>query len=245
MKTRLILSLAVSALFALPAFSQQLRDPPQISVSGSAEVKVAPDEIYLRLGVETRDAALEVAKKQNDERVSKALAFLKSKGVADKDVQTDFINIEPTYSDYSSRRVEVFVVRKSIEVRLKDIKGFEAILTGLLNSGVNNVHGMELRTSELRKHRDTARAMAIRAAREKADALAAELGVKRGKVYNVNANEWGGWFSSGAGWGGRSAGFAQQNAVQNAGAPAETPDGTLSVGQISVSASVQVSFLIE
>jgi len=160
-------------------------------------------------------------------------------------VQTDFINIEPTYSDYSSRRVEVFVVRKSIEVRLTDIKGFEAILTGLLNSGINNVHGMELRTSQLRKHRDAVRAMAIRAAREKADALAAELGVKRGKVYSVNANEWGGWWSSGGGWSARNANLVAQNAVQNTGTPAETAEGTLSVGQISVSASVQVSFLIE
>ena len=245
MKTRLILALAVTALSALPAFSQQSQPPPQISVSGSAEVKVAPDEIYLRLGVETRDANLEVAKKQNDERVARALAFLKSKGVADKDVQTDFISIEPGYDDRSSWKVEMYVVRKSIEVKLKDIKGFEAILAGLLTSGVNNVHGMELRTSELRKHRDTARAMAIKAAREKADALAAELGVKRGKVYAVNANEWGGWWSSAGGWGRGYSGGLHQNAMQNAGAPAETAEGTLSVGQISVSASVQVSFLIE
>ena len=188
---------------------------------------------------------LEVAKKQNDERVSRALAFLKSKGVADKDVQTDFISIDPTYDDHTSRRVEIYVVRKTIEVRLTDFKGFEATLAGLLNSGVNNVHGMELRTSELRKHRDTARALAIRAAREKADALAAELGVKRGKVYAVNANEWGGWWSSTGGWNARYSGMVQQNAMQNAGTPAEMAEGTLSVGQISVSASVQVSFLIE
>ena len=245
MKARLLLAMAVTALSAFPAFSQQSQEPPQISVSGTAEVKVAPDEIYLRLGVETRDATLEVAKKQNDERVSRALAFLKSKGVADKDVQTDFISIDPTYDDHTSRRVEIYVVRKTIEVRLTDIKGFEATLAGLLNSGVNNVHGMELRTSELRKHRDTARALAIRAAREKADALAAELGVKRGKVYAVNANEWGGWWSSTGGWNARYSGMVQQNAMQNAGTPAEMAEGTLSVGQISVSASVQVSFLIE
>jgi uncharacterized protein len=245
MKTRLFLALAATAISASPAFSQQTQGPPQINVSGSAEVKVAPDEIYLRLGVETRDASLEIAKKQNDERVARALAFLKSKGVADKDVQTDFINIEPTYDNRTSRSVEIYVARKSIEVRLTDIKSFETLLTGLLNSGVNNVHGMELRTSELRKHRDTARAMAIRAAREKADALAAELGVRRGKVYAVNANEWGGWLSSTGGWNARYSGLLQQNAVQNAGAPAEAAEGTLSVGQISVSASVQVSFLIE
>jgi uncharacterized protein YggE len=245
MKTPLALSLAAAALFSAPAFSQQLQPPPQISVSGSAEVKVAPDEIYLRVGVETRDSALETAKKQNDERVARALAFLKSKGVADKDVQTDFISIEPGYEDYSSRKIQVYIVRKSLEARVTDIKGFEAILAGLLNSGVNTVHGIDLRTSELRKHRDTARAMAIRAAREKADALAAELGVKRGKVYSVNANEWGGWWSSGAGWNLRSNVSMSQNSMANAGAPSETPDGTLSVGQISVSASVQVSFLID
>ena len=61
-----------------PAFSQGWEQPkPQISVSGSAEVKVVPDEIYLTVGVETRDEDLQKAKKQNDDVVAAALAFLK------------------------------------------------------------------------------------------------------------------------------------------------------------------------
>src|SRR4030095_3981219 len=93
------------------------------------------------------------------------------------------------------------VVRKSIQVKLTDIEAFEALLTGLLTNGVNNVHGIEFRTSQLRKHRDTARAMAVRAAKEKADALASELGVKCGKVYSIDANDAGGWWSpSGSYW---------------------------------------------
>jgi len=56
------------------------------SVSGSAEVKVAPDEIHLRVGVETRNEILAEAKKQNDERIARALAFLKSSNVKSKDV---------------------------------------------------------------------------------------------------------------------------------------------------------------
>ena len=219
-----------------------------ISVSGSAEVKVAPDEIYLRLGVETRHPNLEDAKKQNDASVSKALAFLKTSNVKGKDVQTDFVSIEPNYdNDISRTRPVIFVVRKSIEVKLTSIESFEGLLTGLLTNGVNNVHGIEFRTSQLRKHRDTARAMAVRAAREKADALASELGVKRGKVYNINASEWGGWWSSSSSyWGGRYGGGMYQNAVQNVSSAApESADSTLSVGQINVSATVNVSFLIE
>jgi uncharacterized protein YggE len=247
MKTRLVLAIAVVTFPLTQASSQTPAQPPQISVSGSAEVKVAPDQIYLRVGVETRHETLADAKRQNDDGVSKALAFLKASEVPDKDVQTDFISIEPQYdNDRARTKPVVYVVRKSIEVKLTKMDAFEAVLTGLLNNGVNNVHGIELRTSQLRKHRDEARALAIRAAREKADALASEIGVKRGKVYSINANEGGGWWSpSGGYWGGRYGGATAQNVIQNAGGPSEVTDGTLSIGQISVSASVNVSFLIE
>ncbi len=247
MKAQLILTLAALALSASSAFSQQPPQRPMISVSGSAEVKVAPDEIYLRLGVETRHESLEEAKKQNDERVAMALTFLKAGEVRSKDVQTDFISIEPTYDSNLSRTKPVtFIVRKSIEVKLTDTQSLEGLLTGLLTNGVNHVHGMEFRTSQLRKHRDTARAMAIRAAKEKANAMASELGVKCGKVHTVSANDHGGWWSSSGNYsGGRYGGGMYQNAVQNVGGSAETDASTLSVGQISVSATVNVSFFLE
>jgi uncharacterized protein YggE len=246
MNTRLILTVA-GVLWVSSACGQQVPQPPIISVSGSAEVKVVPDEIYLRLGVETRHESLELAKKQNDERVAKALAFLKASAVRSQDVQTDFLSIEPTYdSDVSRTKPVTYVVRKSVEIKLTDIHSFEGVLTGVLTNGINAVHGIEFRTSELRKHRDTARAMAIRAAREKATDLALELGVKCGRVYSINANDWGGvWSSSGSYWGGRFGGMMSQNAIQNVGGSVETDDGTLSLGQISVSATVNASFLIE
>jgi hypothetical protein len=145
----------------------------QITVSGSAEVKVVPDVVYLRLGVETRDVALEPAKKQNDKRIEDVLKYLHKKGVPDKNVQTDFMSVEPEF-DYNVSHVKPvnYVARKSIEVKLTDLRKFEEIMSGVLENGVNYVHGIDFRTSELRKHRDEARAMAIRAAREKADALA-------------------------------------------------------------------------
>lgn len=242
MKTQLVAALALIT----STFAQVPPQPPLISVSGTAEVKVTPDEIDLKAGVETRNDKLDAAKLENDERVGKALAFLKKNGVEDKNIQTDFISVEPNYDGKTSWTKPVsYVVRKSIEVKLTKVVGFEGILTGLLSNGITHVHGIEFRTSELRKHRDTARAMAIRAAREKADALASELGVKKGKVYSITANEWGGGSSSfGSYWGGMRGGM-YQNAIQNAGGAAETGDGTLSIGQISVSATVNVSFLIE
>jgi uncharacterized protein YggE len=246
MKTPFIPIIALALLPFTPAFAE-----PQINVSGSAEVKVAPDEIHLRVGVETRNENLDVARRQNDERVSSALAFLKDGDIKEKDIQTDIITVEPDY-DYNKSHVQpvAYIIRKSIEIRVTAITNFEGIVTGLLTNGVNYVHGIDFRTSQLRKYRDEARAMAIKAAKEKADAMASELGVKCGKVYNINVNDWsGGWSGYANYWGARWGGpFQTQNAVQNLGDIAGAADAvgeTFSIGQISVSATVNVSFLIE
>lgn len=98
--------------------------------------------------------------------MAKALAFLKASDVPSKDVQTDFISIEPHYdNDQSRTKPVVYLIRKSIEVNLTKISVFETVLAGLLSHGISKVHRIEFRVSELRKHRDRARALAIQAAR--------------------------------------------------------------------------------
>ncbi|CAN5898413.1 hypothetical protein BH11VER1_BH11VER1_29320 [soil metagenome] len=241
---KICLTLVVALLMAplTGAFSQVPSGPPQITVTGSSEVKVAPDEIYLNVGVETRHETLEEAKRENDERITKALVFIRGSGVKDKEVQTDFLSVEPVYDrDVSRTKPTFYLIRKSIEIRFTKIPGFEAFVTGLLSNGVTTIHGIDFRTTEMRKHRDTARAMAVRAACEKADALTAELGVKRGKVCNISTNDWSGSSS----WG-RSGANIMQNSVQSFNNVQEAdPSSTLSVGQISVTASVNVSFALE
>ena len=247
MKNSIVLALGLIAGACLPA-SAQNQPLPQISVSGSAEVKVVPDEVQISVGIETRDENLDEARRQHDLHMAEALAFLKKSGVPDKYVQTDFISVEPQFDTRISYVKPVaYVVRKSIEVKLTNVTNMEPVLTGLLNSGVNYIHNVNFRTTELRKYRDEARAMAIKAAKEKAVAMTGGLGVKCGKPCNINANEYGGWwnYSSGSNWGGRNQLNSYQNAVQNFNGSAEAAGETLAVGQISVSATVNVSFLIE
>ena len=51
-----------------------------ISVSGSAEVKVTPDEATLRSGVDSHDRDLAVAKANNDKRIKKLLNLARTAG---------------------------------------------------------------------------------------------------------------------------------------------------------------------
>ena len=81
-----------------------------------------------------------------------------------------------------------YTARRSLSITIKDLKSFENIYRGLIGKGVNNVGGIQFRTTELRKHRDAARLQAVKAAREKAKAMAGELGATLSSVQTIREN---------------------------------------------------------
>lgn len=244
MLRRLFLSLLAISSISVPAATQVIPSPNTISTSGDAEVRVVPDEVVLNMGVETADRSLRAAKAANDVAIQHALEVASHHGVPSKNVQTDYISIEPRY-----RRDEVtgtllgYVVRKSLTIRLNDISKFEELFTDLLDAGVNVVHGIEFRTTELRKYRDQARALAIKAAREKAEALAETAGHRAGSTLSISENG-GGWFSPYNSWWGRGYGNSMQNVIQSDGSAGST-EATLALGQITVTAHVSITVALE
>ena len=233
----------VAAQTAVPP--QERAEPRLVTTTGEAEVLVVPDEVVLTLGVETSDVDLSQAKQQNDDIVAAVLAAAQADGVDPKHLQTDHISIEPRYRDnYEQRDFIGYFVRQTIVVTLKDIAKFDAVLTDALEAGATHVHGIQFRTTELRKHRDAARKLAIQAAREKAVALAGELGQEVGQPHEIREDQSGWWSSYNTWWGGR-AGTMTQNVIQEGGATFVGTEGTLAPGQISVTARVTVSFEME
>jgi uncharacterized protein YggE len=104
------------------------------------------------------------------------------------------------------------------------------------------VHGIQFRTTELRKHRDEARALAVTAAREKAEALAGELEQTVGHPTSIREEHSSWWSGYNAWWGSRRGDMMAQNVIQELGGAAMTGEGTVAPGQISVSARVSVTF---
>ncbi len=244
-RSLLIVALLISFLFASqrPALAANT-----INVTGEAAVRVVPDEVIMALGIETWDKDLNTAKTQNDAIIAKLKALATQYQIKPEKVQTDFVNIEPRYhDDYEKRQFIGYFVRKTLIITLNDITKFDDVLSGALLAGANYVHGIEFRTTELRKYRDQARAMAIKAAREKADALAAELGLEVTKALSISESG-AGWFSSyGSYWGSHWGGMQSQNVAQNvsSGSAGDFSDSTIALGQITVSASVSVQFEVQ
>ena len=219
--------------------------PGTISVTGDAQVNVVPDQVMITLGVETSDKVLSVAKSDNDQRIAKILAIVKDAQVASKDVQTDFITIQPRYDDSNHLTLIGYFIHKTVVITLRDISKFDSLLSSVVDAGANNVQGIQFLTTDLRKHRDEARALAITAAKEKATALAGQLGQKIGKPLTISEqqNSWYSYYNVGYGYGAQY-NAQSQNVVQNAGGgSSDSADSTtLSPGQIQVTARVAVTF---
>ncbi len=244
------IALCLTLVSLRDASAQSIRSLQQagngtISVTGDAQINVVPDKVLITLGVETTDKSLVIAKSANDDRVARILALTQTFKIDAKDVQTDFISIQPRYDDYPSLNILGYTVRKSMVITLRDIPKFDDLLSAAVDSGANVVQGVQFLTSDLRKYRDQARDLAIKAAKEKADALASALGQKAGKALTINEqqNSWLSFYNS---WWGQPGGNLQsQNVVQNAPSSGSTDSGTgdtTAPGQIRVTASVLVTF---
>ena len=228
------------------AVTEPASPPRLITVTGDAEVRVVPDEIVLTLGVQTWDTDLGVAKAQNDAIVREVLGVASEFKIDPGHIQTEYVNIEPRYRDgYEKRDFIGYFVSKTVVITLRDVTLFEDLLSSMLAAGVNYVHGVQFRTTELRRHKDEARALAITAAREKAQALAAELGQQVGEPQSIVEDQVGWWSSYGAWWGSYWGGGVAQNVVQDVGVGSVDTEGALAPGRITVRARVTVGFELE
>ncbi len=238
-----VVVLLVLGWTAAPAASGE---PRLITVTGNAEVRVVPDEVILTLGVETFDPELQVARKENDRRVEQILALTREYGIEGKHVQTEHVSIEPRYHDsYEKRGFIAYYCRKTVVITLKDLAQFEDLVASMLETGATHVHGIQFRTSELRAHKDQARALAVQAAQEKASDMAAVLDQKIGLPHDVREEQTDWWSWYGSWWGSHWGNSMTQNVVQNVGGESLSPDATLAPGQIAVRARVAVSFELQ
>jgi uncharacterized protein YggE len=237
MKVKALLNvIALLLALALPASAADDKPEPRlITVTGEAEVLVVPDEVVFDLTVQTLNKELRVAKAQTDERLKKLIELTRRYNVEARDVQTDYIKLEPRYRGNDESRLFIgYSVRKDLVFTLRDVSRAEEMLSEILESGITRINGVRFQTSQLRKYRDEARASAIRAAQEKATALTAEIGQKIGKAYSIEEETT------------PSRSLYSQNSSANnmtiVGDDAASSEGTLSLGQIKVTARVTVRF---
>lgn len=151
-----------------------------ITVVGEGKVSVAPDVAEANVGVEVLAPTAEEATEEAKERMTAIMAALQKAGIAEKDIQTS------NYSIYFERYPEVramveagpsevegnYRVSNMVRVKIRDLDKIETVLDQVIESGANNVYGVNFTVDDLSEVRSEARGKAIANARAKAQELA-------------------------------------------------------------------------
>jgi uncharacterized protein YggE len=237
--TVLILGCLACALPARAADTERT-----ISTTGEATVYVVPDRVVVNFGIETFNADLDAAKDANEKAGAKLMQAILGLNIEKKDIATDHLQVEihRRYSDGRYVDIDGYFVRRGYAVTLKDVKLFEKLVDAALKNGANQIQGVNFSTTDLRQYRDQARQMAIKAAKEKAVALAKDLDCAVGKPKTISEGG-GSTYFGGYRWD-RGGSIMSQNAVQSVSGAPDTGEA-LPLGQIAVSASISTTFVLE
>jgi len=192
MTSRLTAALLAAPLLAisLPAAAQTPIAVPvtpmagtQLDIVARGESTRVPDVATISAGVVTQAADAAGAMRENAQRMDRVIAALKRAGVADRDIQTATIGLNPQYR-YQEGQAPVitgYQATNSVSVRFRDVEQSGAILDALVAEGANQINGPDLTIDKPQAAMDEARLDAMRTARERAElyAKAAGLSVRR------------------------------------------------------------------
>jgi uncharacterized protein len=172
------------ALAASPALAAE----HLVTVTGEATMSVAPDTSIIRIGVTSQGKTAREASDTNAKQMSAVLAAIKDSGIADKDVQTSRLSLQPQYDPNRAGAAHLtgFQVTNQVTVKIHDIDNLPAILDRAIAAGANEMSGIEFVVSEQSKLLDQARGDAIADARRKAEDFARAAGAKVGHVVAIS-----------------------------------------------------------
>ena len=183
---KLVLALLVITSTYMGAQTVTEKMPRQISVTGVGKITVAPDEAIITIGVTNNGANAAEVKKANDVVIDKVIKYLKSIKMPEKDYQTKQVYLNRNY-DYDKKKYS-FSASQTMTLHLRDLTKYDAILTGLTDAGVNNIQGVEFKTSKQEEYQSQARVKAVLDAEKKAADYARALNLYVGYALVVNDN---------------------------------------------------------
>jgi uncharacterized protein len=194
---RPLTALALAALIALPlvAFSLPARADsvplshlPQITVTGDGRVEAAPDLATITIGVTTQGKTAAEAMEANSAALSVVLANLRATGVADRDLQTSGLSLNPVWSNYASSQapqITGFQAMNMLTVRVRALDTLGDVLDAAVKDGANTLNGLAFGVDNPAPLLDEARTRAVADARRKAEVLAAAAGVTLGRILTI------------------------------------------------------------
>lgn len=154
-----------------------------IEVSGSAEMKVKPDLIYLNIMLrEYADGSRNIELKSLENGLLKAL---KNQGIHQEALE--IINVQGYNWQRDKKRAD-FKAGKSYRLKLNSLDKINPVLADLDPKGIEYINIEEATHTRIEEHKLTLKGEAIKNAREKAEYLVEQADASLGKIMRISEN---------------------------------------------------------
>jgi len=160
-----------------------------ISVSGTGRVVITPDVADLRLGVAVTKATVKEARTLAADQMTRVIAALKKLGIADKDIQTSGLSLQPNYTyppNGGTPRLTGYTMSNGVSVTIRDLDKLGDAIDDGLAAGATTLDGVSFRVENSARAETQAREQAVAAAKAKAQTLAGAAGVSITGVASIS-----------------------------------------------------------
>lgn len=183
---------AVLAQATPPAADTMFR-ATTLNLAAYGETRVEPDMATITLGVMTEGKTAAEAMAANATRMNAVVASLKKAGIAEKDIQTSNLNLNPQYR-YQENQPPMLVgyqASNQVTIRVLDLKKLGPAVDATVNAGANQVHGISFGLLDPTAAENAAREAAVKALAAKAELYARATGHRVSRL--VSLSEGGGY----------------------------------------------------
>ena len=192
MKTASTLAAALAgALLAAPAAQaddNMLQQGTTLQLSAREEVSRVPDIAMISAGVMTEAPTAQQAMADNRAQMNRAFAVLRRAGIADKDMQTSGLSMQPRYhyKENEPPRLIGYQVTNMLSLRLRDLARVGAVLDALVEAGINQIDGPSFTLDAPQSALDEARQAAMKTAMARANLYAEAAGLRVKRIITIS-----------------------------------------------------------
>ena len=186
---------APMAMAQPPAMEHPMMPPastiqPQttITLTGQGSIKQAPDVAMISVGVQVEAKTAADAMSQQATQMNGVFAAVKAAGIADRDMQTGNLSLNPVYEYPNNARPRLtgYQASNSITIKVRDLKNLGKTLDAVVKGGGNTINGISFSVDKPEQFQNDARVEAIKDAAAKADLYAKAVGYKVARIVTIS-----------------------------------------------------------
>lgn len=164
-----------------------------LNLSAFGETRTRPDQATITLGVTTDGPTAAEAMRLNAARMSAVVAALKKGGIADRDIQTSGLNLNPqyVYEQNVPPRLNGYQASNTVTITVRDLAKLGQAVDAAVTAGATNINGISFGLQDGDAAENAARLDAVKALQAKADLYAQATGYRVARL--VSLSEGGGY----------------------------------------------------